>query len=74
MRMSYDKEVDAAYVYFKDHIGKGEVAKAVPVTEDIIVDFDKDQKLLGLEILRASFYLPRVSLSDSISKEIAQKA
>ena len=71
--MSYDKEADAAYVYIKDSVAAGEVAKTVPVTEDIIVDFDANQKLLGLEILKASNYLSRISLEESLAEKIAHK-
>jgi len=67
MKISYDKDADAAYVYIKDEIKEGEVSKTVPVTDEIIVDFDANKKLLGLEILKASSFLPKVSLEKSES-------
>jgi Uncharacterized conserved small protein len=63
MRMTYDPEADAAYVYLVDEIGAGEVERTVPVDPVEIggminLDFDADGYLLGIEILDASKFLP----------------
>ena len=54
MKIEYDKEADTAYIYLKYPINKGEAEKQVKVDEQIILDFDKNNKLLGIEILDAS--------------------
>lgn len=54
MRVVYDKQADAAYIYLKDKIAKGEVKKTVSMNDSINLDFDAHQKLIGIEILYAS--------------------
>ena len=54
MKIEYDKEVDAAYIYIKDFIKDGEAKKTIELDESIILDFDENNKLLGIEILDAS--------------------
>ncbi|MBS3137605.1 DUF2283 domain-containing protein [Candidatus Woesearchaeota archaeon] len=54
MKFEYDKEVDAAYVYLQYPIKDGEVKKTVEVDDNIILDYDKSGKLVGVEILNAS--------------------
>jgi uncharacterized protein YuzE len=60
MKTEYDKEVDAAYIYTADKIEKGDVKKTIRLDDNISLDFDKNNRLLGIEILRASKTLPRV--------------
>lgn len=67
MRVSFDKEVDAAYIYLKDKIGKGEVKSTIALNDDIILDFNGDKKLIGIEILSASKVMPQKVVSE-ISK------
>ena len=62
MKFEYDKEADAAHIYLEGSIGEGEADKTVELNEDIIVDFDKNGKLLGIEILSASKILSKRSL------------
>ena len=54
MKLEYDKEVDAAYLYLEHPIKDGEVKKTIELNENIIIDFDEKGKLLGMEILNAS--------------------
>lgn len=63
MRMSYDPDADAAYVYLVDEIGARGVDRTVPVDPSevggmINLDFDAEGRLLGIEILDASRLLP----------------
>ncbi|MDO8537928.1 MAG: DUF2283 domain-containing protein [archaeon] len=51
MKLTYDKEADAAYIYFQK--GKYEVSSDI-IDKGIIVDFDKKGRMLGIEILDAS--------------------
>jgi len=53
MRLTYDKEVDAAYIYLKE-ISEGEVAQTISINDSINVDLDSEGKVLGIEILNAS--------------------
>ena len=63
MRAVYDKKADAAYIYLKDKIKKGEVKKTVPMNENVILDFDVNKKLIGIEILSASKIVPRQTVA-----------
>lgn len=64
MKLTYDKQADAAYVYIKDKIKAGEAARTLCATESINLDFDKQGKLLGVEILDASKMLDKGILKD----------
>ncbi len=57
MRTEFDKEADAAYVYFKE-IENGEVAETISLNDSVNIDLDKNGKVLGIEILDASEHLP----------------
>ena len=64
MRVDYSKNSDSAYIYLKDNIGDGEVKMTYPcdpldVNGMINLDFDKDGKLIGIEVLDASKKLPK---------------
>ncbi len=54
MKLEYDKDADAAYIYLKKEIKAGEVKNTISISETINLDFDKNKKLLGIEILHAS--------------------
>lgn len=55
MKITYDKEVDALYVYFK----KGKIARTMEVGANFLADIDKKGNILGLEVLDASKHLAR---------------
>jgi len=59
MKISYDKKVDSAYIYLKHPIEKGEAKKTIELNDNIILDFDKDKKLIGIEVLSASKVLSK---------------
>lgn len=54
MKISYDPDVDAAYISFKR--GRTQVT-TVRLTEDIAVDFGPREEIVGIEILDASKHL-----------------
>lgn len=64
MRLTYDPEVDAAYMMLVDAIAPGQARHQVEVPHNdgiagqFILDFTEEGKLLGLEILFASDTLP----------------
>jgi uncharacterized protein YuzE len=57
MKIEYDKEVDAIYIYLqlKDSY------KTIEIQEGINIDLDEESRLIGLEILDAT---KKYSLSD----------
>lgn len=54
MKLEYDRDVDAAYIYLKYPIKEGEAQKTIQLNENIILDFDEEDKLIGIEILEAT--------------------
>jgi len=54
MKLEYDEDVDAAYIYIEYPIKEGEAEKTIELNDNISIDFDKNGKLLGIEILDAS--------------------
>lgn len=64
MKITYDKDADAAYIYFKE-ISPGEVSKTISLNENISVDLDKDGKTLGIEILQANKNLPTATIQSA---------
>jgi len=63
MKIEYDDEADAAYLYLKYPIKDGEASRSKELKENIILDYDSDGKLLGVEILNASKVLNKDALS-----------
>lgn len=70
MKITFDKEADAAYIYLKEDIRDGESIKTIKVNDNIILDFDKEGKLLGIEILNASKNITKDFLSDISIKNL----
>ena len=60
MEINYDKEADAVYIEFQ----KGEFAKNKKIDDFTIIDLDKDENILGIEILNVSKRIPVESLSE----------
>lgn len=64
MKITYDKEVDAMYVYFR----KGRISKTLEIGANFLADLDSRGNILGMEILNASKYIserrekPRISI------------
>ncbi|MDP3646134.1 MAG: DUF2283 domain-containing protein [bacterium] len=69
MKITYDNEVDAAYIYLKE-ISPGGVKKTYScdsseVDGTINLDFDETNILVGIEVLNASKKLPQEILEDA---------
>lgn len=65
MKFTYDKSVDACYIYLAE-IVPGDIKETNSFSVENLVqfgsinlDFDKGGKILGIEILDASDYLPK---------------
>ena len=65
MNLEYDKSVDAAYIYLEYPIKDNEVKKTIELNENIILDFDEKDKLVGVEILNASKILNKKVLLEA---------
>ena len=50
LRISYSKEADTLYIRLNDR----KVETSDEVSDDVILDFDKDGNVVGIEILNAS--------------------
>ena len=50
MKITYDKEADALYLHFQE----GAFYRTKEVSEGIVLDIGKKNKILGIEILDAS--------------------
>lgn len=59
MEINYDKEADAIYIGFRT----GEFAKNKKIDDFTIIDLDKNNNILGIELLDASKRIPKESLS-----------
>lgn len=62
MKLEYDKEVDAAYIYLEYPLKQGMIKKTQNVDDNIMVDFDAAGKMLGVEILNARKVLSKKAL------------
>lgn len=51
MRVTYDSEACAAYVYLVGSMKPGEAKRTLSVTPDINLDFDAEGRLIGIELL-----------------------
>jgi len=59
MKLEYNKDEDVAYIYVVHPIKEGQSKKTARIKEDIILDFDAQGKLLGVEVLNASKHLDK---------------
>ena len=65
MKLTYDKDADAAYLYLVPRIAKGGARKTIVgegEAEGINLDLDGGGRLLGIEVLGASRRLPAALL------------
>jgi uncharacterized protein YuzE len=60
MKITYDKEVDAAYLKVSD----GQPSGVIEISEGVNLDLTEDGKLIGIEILDATKKFPLQTLSE----------
>jgi uncharacterized protein YuzE len=65
MRIEYDKDVDVAYIYFKD-IEEGEVVQTISLNDSVNIDLDNEGRTLGIEIIDASKNLPSNAIKSAV--------
>jgi uncharacterized protein YuzE len=58
MKLEYDPEVDAAYITLVD----APVADSEEVKAGIVLDYDANQRVVGIEILNVRRHLPDADL------------
>ncbi len=56
MRIEYDTEANALYLYVRGEIRDGEVARTLEVEEGVYLDIDADNRPLGLEFVNANLF------------------
>lgn len=54
MKVQRDKKLDVAYIELK----KGKVAETVELRRGILIDFDKNGEIIGIEVLSISKLAP----------------
>jgi len=57
LKVTYDSLADATYIYLTE-IGPGEAVRQLQAAPEIILDFDWEDRLIGIEVLNASRRLP----------------
>ncbi len=65
MKITYDPEVDALYIYLCRDVRLPETRQ---VDEDIYLDFDEEDRLVGIEVLDASKRLDLSALLPVVTK------
>ena len=58
MKTTYDKEANALYVYFSDE----KIARTEELRPGIILDFDANDRIVGMEMLDAKTQLSAAAL------------
>jgi uncharacterized protein YuzE len=61
VKVEYDPVVDAAYIRFSD----ADIMETEEVSQGIMLDYDKDGRIVGLEVLDARAHLPGDLLSNA---------
>lgn len=67
MKITFDKQADAMYIYIKDV----KVFRSDDITSDTIIDYDKEGNVVGIEILSASKRIPMEELTKPGIKQLA---
>ena len=60
MEITFDKEADALYIQFSE----GDFASNKKIDKETIIDLDKDENILGIELLNVSKRISKNFLSD----------
>lgn len=60
MKITYDKEADAMYIEFTSQ----EFAKNQKIDNETIIDLDKENRIIGIELLNISKKFPKESFTN----------
>jgi len=69
MKITFDKEADAIYIEFSS----GGFASNKKIDDDTIIDLDKEDNILGIELLHVSKRIPKDFMSDISVKNITSQ-
>jgi len=69
MKIQYDKQADALYIYLK----KGRIKKTVKAGRNALIDLDSQGRALGVEFYKISRSVPKENLQ-SVSVELPVSA
>ncbi|MBI1743758.1 DUF2283 domain-containing protein [Candidatus Acetothermia bacterium] len=72
MKITYDPEADALYIYLPPE--GTSVAETREVTEEIFVDLDEKDNIIGVEILSVSQQIPPREISSITLTNLLQTA
>ena len=68
MKITYDKQADAAYIMLND---KKPYRSSKKVTDDVLIDYSKDGTVVGIEVLTVSRNMPMAGIGTRIAIESA---
>ncbi len=68
MKISYDTKTDAMYIRLKDKAAYHNTRK---ITDDVLIDYTKDGKVVGVEVLAASKNTVLPKLEEKITLQAA---
>lgn len=66
MKLHYDKKADALYIRLNDR----RYVESDEISDGVIFDYDKQGKIIGIEILEASQKFPKDFSQDFVKKQI----
>jgi uncharacterized protein YuzE len=58
MKIHYDEQIDALYI----HLDDSDIIESEEIQPGIIFDFNKNNKVVAIEILNVKFNLPQANL------------
>ncbi len=67
MKFHYDQKIDALYIRFNNQ----RYVESDEVSEGVIFDYDKDGKIIGIEVLDASQRFPKEFKSNLVKSNIS---
>lgn len=68
MKIEYSKKADALYVYFKEKF----VSRSREIEEGIVLDFDENNQIIGIEILDASERFGKADIANINIENLAE--
>ncbi|MAH07866.1 DUF2283 domain-containing protein [Candidatus Pacearchaeota archaeon] len=60
MKIRYDKDADAMYLKF----GEGDYVESKEIEEGVVIDFDENGKIIGMEVLDVSEKMSEGAFTD----------
>jgi uncharacterized protein YuzE len=60
MRVTYDPDARAAYIYLTGSMQPGEAKRTISATDQINLDFDAEGRLIGIELLDPALLHPKL--------------